>query len=509
MSVTTETSQLPLGDASLSNHDLAPVPAERRTWNTWNFLALWVGMCVCIPSYMIASSMIEGGMSAMQAILTVFVGNVIVLVPMILNGHVGVQYGIPFPVYSRISFGVLGANIPALLRAVVACGWFGIQTWLGGVALFHILEVFWPGATSFPYTMPAFMGVDLIPFLCFFAFWGLNVFIIFKGIESIKHLESFCAPLLILSGLALLWWAYTEANGFGGLFEAPSKFKTDREFWAFFVPSLTAMVSFWATISLNIPDFTRYAKSQKAQILGQTLGLPTTMTLIAFIGVAVTGASVIIYGEALWDPLALIGRFENPVVVVVSMAAIAMATLAMNVAANVVAPANDLANLAPSKIDFKRGGLITALIGLIIQPWKILADPSNYIITWLVGYSALLGPIAGILLTDYFIIRRCRVAVSELYQRQGRYTYKNGYNPAAIIALMAGILPNVPGFLIQIQLVPPDTFPTIMTDLYHFAWFIGLAVSSLCYYALMRTHQDHAPISSDKEVTHVPHSHAE
>lgn len=475
-------------EAGLTNHDLEPVPLERRTWTTVNYLALWVGMCVCIPTYMIASSLIQGGMSVWQAVFTVFLGNVIVLIPMILNGHVGVQYGIPFPIFSRASFGIIGSNIPALLRAVVACGWFGIQTWIGGSTLYTILKIFWPGAETFPAVLPAFLGVSLIPFLCFMVFWAINVLLIWKGVESIKKLETYCAPFLIFCGLALLYWAYSNANGFGAMLNTPSKFTTSKEFWAFFIPSLTGMVGFWATLSLNIPDFTRYARDQKAQVIGQALGLPTTMTLFAFIGVAVTSATVVIYGESIWDPVVLIGKFQNPMLIVFSMLAIALATLAMNVAANVVAPANDFANLMPAKINFKIGGMITAVIGILMMPWKLLADPSGYIFTWLVGYSALLGPIAGILLIDYFIIRKCRLQVEDLYRKEGLYTYTNGYNPRAIAAALIGILPNVPGFLVQIKALEAGVIPLWITDLYNYAWFIGLFLSGISYYMLMRNH---------------------
>lgn len=487
-------------DAALINHDLAPVPEMGRTWSMVNFLALWVGMCVCIPSYMIASSLIDGGMSVLQAVLTVFLGNVIVLIPMVLNGHVGVKYGIPFPVFSRASFGVKGSNIPALLRAAVACGWFGIQTWIGGATLYTILKVFWPGAESFPRILPEFMGVSLIPFLCFLVFWSLNVFVMWKGIECIKRLETFCAPFLILCGLALLYWAYTSANGFGTLFQTPSRFTGSAEFWAFFFPALTGMVGYWATLSLNIPDFTRYAKDQRSQIIGQALGLPTTMTLIAFIGVAVTSATVVIFGESIWDPVVLIGKFSNPVLVVFSMLVIALATLTMNVAANVVAPANDFANLAPSKIDFKTGGYITAIIGILMMPWKLLADPSGYIFTWLIGYSALLGPVAGILLTDYFLIRQRQLQVTDLYRHQGIYTYRNGYNIRAIVALLVGVLPNVPGFLVQVQALPAGSVPPMLADLYHYAWFVGLTLAGGAYYILMR---NQAGIIAAEETTEL------
>lgn len=473
-------------DAELSNHDLMPVPPERRTWSALNYMALWVGMCICIPSYMIASSLIEGGMNVKQALLTVFLGNLIVLVPMILNGHVGVKYGIPFPIYARLSFGVKGANIPALLRAIVACGWFGIQCWIGGTAIYTMLGAIWPGAADFPTILPAFMGVKFLPFVCFLAFWGVNVFLIIRGIESIKKLETYCAPLLIISGLLLLVWAYQSAHGFESMLNAPSKFKTSGEFWNFFIPSLTGMVGYWATLSLNIPDFTRYAKSQKAQIVGQAAGLPTTMTLIAFIGVAVTSATFGIFGERIWDPITLVGKFNNPTIVFTSMLLICVATLAMNVAANVVAPANDFANLAPHKIDFKKGGLLTALIGVCIMPWKLIADPSGYIFTWLVGYSALLGPVAGILLIDYFLVRKSNIKVEDLYRKQGLYTYRNGYNPAALIALALGVLPNIPGFLVQVKAVSETSVPAIFNELYHYAWFVGLAIAGIVYLALMR-----------------------
>ena len=474
-------------DPTLANPDLMPVPKARRTWKAIHYMALWVGMCICIPSYMIASSLIQGGMNVIEAVLTVFLGNAIVLVPMILNGHVGVQYGIPFPIYARISFGVKGANIPALLRAVVACGWFGIQCWIGGSALYTILYTLSPGVKNMPALLPAFMGVSLIPFVCFLVFWALNVGLILKGVESIKKLETYCAPVLLLSGFALLYWAFAHAHGLGGLLASPSKFKTSGEFWAFFFPALTGMVGFWATLSLNIPDFTRYAHSQKDQIIGQAVGLPTTMTMIAFIGVAVTMATTVIYGQAIWDPVVLIGRFENPLSIIIAMAAIVLATLAMNVAANVVAPANDFSNIWPKQINFKRGGLLTAAIGLLIMPWKLLADPTGYVFTWLIGYSALLGPVAGILLVDYFLIRKTRVAVDELYRYDSRYFYKGGTNPVAVAALLLGIAPNLPGFLLQIKAVPDSMFPAFLTDLYHYAWFIGLAVSALVYYALTQT----------------------
>ncbi len=472
-------------DASLFNEDLAVVPNEKRTWGTWNYAALWISMSLCIPTYMLASSLIQGGMNWWQAILTIFLGNMIVLIPMILNGRAGAKYGIPFPVLARASFGVRGANIPALLRAIVACGWFGIQTWIGGFALFQMLRVWLPSMETLPQIFPASFGLATGPAISFFIFWLLNMWVVYLGVESIKKLLVFKAIFLPLAALALLFWAISAANGLGPILQTPSKLSS-AQFWVFFFPALTGMVGFWATLSLNIPDFTRYAKSQKAQTTGQAIGLPTSMTLFAFIGVVVTSATAIVYGETIWDPVILAGRFENKILVSLAMIAVAVSTLATNIAANIVSPANDFANLWPRKINFRIGGYITGIIGILIFPWKLIADPGGYIFTWLVGYSSLLGPIGGIMIVDYFFIRQQQLVVDDLYKMKGAYTYRNGLNRAALIALLVGILPNVPGFLITIKVLSEDVVWPWLSGLYSYAWFVGFFVSGVCYLALMR-----------------------
>jgi len=469
-------------DPLLSNPDIAPVPAKQRDWKAISFFTLWVGMAVNIPSYMIAASLIDGGMSWQQAMFTVLLGNLIVFVPMSLSGHAGTKYGIPFPVFARASFGIKGAHIPSFLRAIVACGWFGIQTWIGGAAIYTILLILWPGAADVPTMMPDWVGVSMVQFVCFMLFWAMNIWLIWKGINSIRILEHIAAPFLLLCGLALLAWAYQGADGFGPMLQAGTKFEEPAEFWDLFWPSLTAMVGFWATLTLNISDFTRYAKSQRAQVIGQLSGLPSTMTLFAFIGVAVTSATIIIYGEAIWDPVVLVRRFESSTLVFFSMIAVIIATISTNAAANVVGPANAFSNMMPSKIDFKRGGYITGIIGILIMPWKLIADPSGYIFTWLIGYSALLGPVIGIILVDYFLIRKTELNIEDLYRRDGVYA---GVNPIAIIALVIGIIPNIPGFLANVDLYSGAGF---IVNLYNYAWFIGLGISSVVYYLLMRKH---------------------
>src|SRR2546425_2119512 len=385
-------------------------------------------MYVGIFTLMLASGMIAGGMNWKQAIFTVFLGNVLVLIPMLLNAHAGARYGIPFPVFARASFGVLGANVPAILRALVACGWFGIQTWIGGEAINAMIVALAPGWAHFHYG----------PAVCFAFFWLLNVLVIVRGIETIRFLQGISAPFLLLIGFALLLWARKKAGGFGPMLATPSKFKTFSEFFRFFVPSLTGVVGFWATVSLNIPDFTRYARSQRDQIVGQALGLPATITFYSFIGIAVTSATLIIFGEALWNPVAVLARLGNPFAVVLAMIALLMATLNVNVAANVVSPANDFSNLSPRRISFRTGGLITCAMGIIMQPWKLMADYGSYIFGWLVGDSGFLGPIAGVLICDYFFLLKKFLIVEDLYQRNGQYEYSRGFNWAAIVALVAG-----------------------------------------------------------------------
>lgn len=481
------------------SHDMAPVSRAGRRWSTRDMAVLWISMSACVPTYMLASGMIEEGMNWWQAILTIFLGNVIVLVPMVLNAHAGTKYGIPFPVYCRPSFGLLGANVPALLRALVACGWFGIQTWIGGAAIYSIVTTIITNEFNPAWKPPAdiaLLGINWIEIACFLFFWAINMWVIYKGIESIRILLNIKAPLLIGLGLVLLAWAYYAAGGFGEMLARPSKFAEGGpkagQFWPFFVASLTANVGFWATLSLNIPDFSRYAYSQRDQVLGQALGLPTTMALFSFIGIAVTSAAYVIYSEMppelkkqLWDPIVLLAQFKNPIVLGVAMLSLCIATLATNIAANVVSPANDFAHLAPRWISFRTGGLITGICGILMQPWKLLADPTGYIFKWLVAYSALLGAVGGVLIADYFVIRRTRLDLPGLYKKDGPYWYTGGFNLAALIALVLGIAPCVPGFLAAVSETWKASLPQFWSDLYNYAWFISFGISFVVYIVLM------------------------
>ncbi len=452
----------------------------------WNIAALWVGMAVCITTYTLASSLIEQGMSWSEAVLTVFLGNLIVLIPMTLNAHPGTAYGIPFPVLLRASFGTLGSNIPALMRGLVACGWFGIQTWVGGAAIHAtaFLMLGWNHTT--PGAPLPVLGITAAQLTCFLIFWAINVFFIIRGMDSIRWLEALSAPFLLLVGLVLVAWAWQAADGFGPIFAQPSRLTTPDLFWPAFGAGLTAMVGYWATLSLNIPDFSRFARTQRDQIAGQAIGLPATMTFYAFVGILVTSATVVIFGKAIWDPVEVISKFGHPLLAGAALLVLAVATLSTNIAANVVSPANDFSNLAPGYISFRAGGLITAFLGILMFPWKLYEDPSGYIFTWLIGYSALLGPIGGIMIADYFVWRRRKLDVEALYAPRGAYCYHRGFSLVALAALVLAVLPNLPGFLATIKVVRAESLAPGWITLYSYAWFGGFALAFVIYLGLRR-----------------------
>jgi NCS1 family nucleobase:cation symporter-1 len=492
----------------LFNGDLAPVPSSRRTWTTYNFAALWISMAHCIPTYMMAGGLIAVGMNWWQALLTIGLGNTIVLVPILLNAHPGTKYGIPFPVLARSSFGTYGANVPAVLRAIVACGWFGIQTYIGGEAVKIFVVALWPGYAELGGDF-AILGLSISSAITFLLFWALNIIIIYAGMNVVRVFENWAAPIVLVLALALLVWVVWRAEGVGPMLSQPSRFETVGEFWAVFIPSLTAMIGFWATLSLNIPDFTRFGKGQREQMLGQTLGLPTTMIAFSAMGVVITSASsAILEGvplEELWKPEVILSHITSPspppgheapliasgvvrwIVAVVALLGIAVATISVNIAANVVSPANDFANLAPRYISFKTGGLITGILGILMMPWKLMASAGDYIFTWLIGYSALLGPIAGIMIADYFLLRRTKLDVPDLYRVKGRYPT---FNPVAIVALVIGVLPNIPGFLKAAGALDsvPELWAAVGGELweaiYVYAWFTGFLIAGAVYFVV-------------------------
>lgn len=554
-----------VSQSPLYSEDLAPVPPAKRTWNKWNLAAIWVGMAVCIPTYLLASYMIKTGLNWFEALSIIVLANLIITIPMILNGHAGVKYGIPFPVIGRAAFGIKGIHIASVARGIIACGWFGVQTWIGGLAIYAIFNAITGNQGE--------LGLSLGKFIGFAIFWLINIYFIWKGTESIKWLETYSAPILVLMGLALIWWGYAKADGFSIVLDQskqlgktaavlhekdnilflnldPLKDKkgklkaneyrvsvndlqgdwklisdepvdisefasveeintedksiqvqfrhvspgfthessivtaslidesernTNSKLWRYLL-WLTAMVGFWATMSISIADITRYASTQKDQIAGQFIGLPGTMMLYSFVGIFVTCAAVINFNDILiaedapWDPVSLIAKFQNPVVVVIAQIFMLIATLSTNIAANVIAPANAFSNLIPKKINFRTGGLITGIIGIIIAPWWLLNEISGF----LIFVSGLLGPVLGILITDYFLIRKKQVDLAQLYKENGVYSYNNGFNNAAILALFTGVFLALIGYWVP-----------FLSFLYSLSWFTGFVISSLIYYFLM------------------------
>lgn len=549
-------------NSPLYSEDLAPVPKSKRTWSMWNLAAIWVGMAVCIPTYMMAAIMIQSGINWWVALVIIGLANVIITVPMVLNGHAGVKYGIPFPVLGRASFGTNGIHIASIVRALVACGWFGIQTWLGGIAIYAIWNVL---TGSEPVD-----GLVTGKFICFGIFWLVNMYFVWNGTESIRWLEEFSAPILILMGLALIGWGAWQAGGFGVVLQQSQQLEkptasivqingqnslkleplTDKEGvlkateyqlfspdnkkksgwqkisktnnaialntvglndaqsvqyqvrkstgndyiysskqtfntatntgeskWWKYILFLTGMVGFWATMSLSIADITRYAATQNAQVAGQFIGLPGTMILYSFVGIFVTCAAVINFPDVLlgedapWDPVALLAKFENPIVVVVAQIFMLIATLSTNIAANVIAPANAFSNILPKQISFRTGGVITGLLGIAICPWWMI----NSIMPILIFVSGLLGPVLGILLSDYYLVRNKKMQLAELFKTDGAYSYSGGFNPAAMIALAVGVSVALIGYWV----------PTL-SFLYSLSWFTGFFVSFVLYYFLMK-----------------------
>lgn len=454
------------------NHDIAPTRIAQRTWSRWNVAALWVGMSICVPTYTLGGVLTAYfGLSVVEALWTILVANLIVLIPLTLNAFPGTKFGIPFPVVLRSSFGIIGSNVPALIRALVACGWFGIQTLFGGIAVHLLLSAIFPAWAQLG-------GVGEV--LGFFIFWTANLWVVIRGSESIKHLEVFAAPLLLIVALGLIVWAWPKASVSELLATPPSR-PEGAPLLGYFMGGLTAMVGFWATLSLNIPDFSRYARSQRSQIVGQILGLPLTMFLFAGLGVLLTAASAELVGETVSDPINLIGRIDSTFWSAIAMVLIIIATISTNTAANIVSPTNDFQNMAPRYINQTRGVLLTGLVGVVLMSWELLkklgwlvSDVSveSLYSNWLLGYSSLLGPIAGIMVVDYFLVKRQHYELAGLYLDDGPYP---AWNAAGFIA-----------FGIPVALTVVALTTGYLSWFYDYGWFTGSALGGITYFLVAR-----------------------
>ena len=474
-------------DPGLINADLAPVLETERSFDARDVCSLWVGLVACVPAWTLASSVISMGFSATQALCAIAVANAVVLVPMIANGHAGTKYGVSFPVLCRSAFGIRGANVAALARAGVATGWFGIQTNMGGQALAAVARAVTRGGSfgAAESVVGPWLGLSALDFACYCAFLAAQLYVVYNGIESIRKLEEYAAPVLVALSLALFVWAITAAGGLGSMLGAPSAFVAggakEGMFWSALFPVVTATVGFWSTLSLNISDFTRYAKSQRVQMVGQALGLPFFMAAFSFISLAVTSCTVVIFGHAVTHPITLLSKMDNnPLATILAMTGLALATLSTNIAANVVAPANALVNAFPKQMSFRRAGFITAAVATISMPWKLAAG-DGYIFVWLIGYAALLGPITGIMIADYFLIRKRRLDVDALYSmdKNAEYWFTRGFNLRAMASLLIGAGVCVPGFLHAIGVHPGCALA--FRSVYDNAWFVSFFIGGGLY----------------------------
>jgi cytosine/uracil/thiamine/allantoin permease len=559
-------------DSPLYSEDIAPLAPSARTWQAKDLAALWVGIAVCIPTYLLASQMIQSGLGWGEAMLIIILGNLLITVPMVLNGKAGVKYGLPFPVLARAAFGIHGVHIATILRGLVACGWFGVQTWIGGLSIYVI------GCTLIGAEVQTALSIG--QFIGFGLFWLMNAYFIWRGTEQIRWLEEFAAPILILIGFGLIGWGWYSAGSFGLVLKQTEQlgrptaqvvetadknlvytlspirdkagnlraqhyrifvannsnnsstldstewlplmssstpralaavlpninaaqilalstplqfqFRTNTEKGAFNYSSLvnikaeslsaqaakngesrlwkyifwlTVIVGFWATMAISIADITRFTATQRAQVMGQFMGLPTTMAMYSFVGIFVTCASILVFNDILvaedapWDPVRLLAKFESPVVVILAQIAMLIATLSTNIAANIIAPAFAFANLLPKQLNFRSGGIVAALIGVIICPWWLLGS----IIVLLIFVSGLLGPVLGVMMSDYFIVRKEELNVVALFDIKGEYA---GFRWSAFVALAAGIMAALLGLWVP-----------ALSWLYTLSWFSGFGVS--------------------------------
>lgn len=480
---------------TLSNPDLAPVQAENRNWKTWNFASIWMGCIHNIPTYATVGGLIAIGLSPWQVLAIIITASLVLYGALALNGHAGAKYGIPFPVLVRSSFGIYGAMVPAMLRGFVAIMWLGIQAFAGSTAINILMLNLWSGWGKLGGNWN-FMGLHLSGMLSFLFFWAIHLLVLHHGMDSIKKFEVWAGPLVYLVFGGMVIWAIHVAGGLGPIYSQPGKFHGFSEsFWPF-VGGVTGIIGIWATLILNIPDFTRFARSQKDQFRGQFFGLPGTFALFAFASITVTSGSQVAFGKPIWDVVDILGHFHNPVVIAASVITLCIAAVSVNVAANIVSPAYDLANLLPRYINFKRGSYLTAILALFTFPWKLMESATS-VFSFLGMIGGTLGPVAGVMLADYFLIRKCRLDIDELYSFTGKYTYYKGFNYRAFLATLVGAFISLGGMYIP-----------ALKHVYDVSWFAGVLVALVCYVTLMRLHPP-VPSTSVEKIKGVGGAEAE
>lgn len=459
----TDAAKAELSSSKYYNEDLAPTSVSQRNWTTYNISMLWVGMAICIPSMSLASGLIGMGVSPWLSIINVALGNIIVLIPIQLNSQIGTKYGIPFPLFARLTFGGKGAQIPAILRAITACGWTSVQAWVGGGAVAAIIGCVIPSFADAGWTvgLPSWGGMQTVAmgqFIGYVIFMLFIGWVAYKGMDQIKWIQNIGGPLLIIIMIALLVWATTyagsEGYSFGDVINSGNNdalIEAAGGFALVYLGGLMGNIAFWATMALNIPDFSRYARSQKDQFRGQLYGMPLPMAFCAFVGAFFARATELVDGTAMFDPTAVFYHLNNKLIILIAALGVAAATVTTCVAANVVAPANGFSNINPKKISYKKGVVITMLIAFfVLQAWWIYGSGGAYF-TWMNAYGTILAPIAAIFIADYFVCKNRQIEIAALFKGEnGRYWYSGGFNQAAIIAwIVAFIIPLLAYFNIS------------------------------------------------------------
>lgn len=470
---------LPLAGADdrLWNEDLAPVPPERRTWTGYSIFAMWMSDVHSVGGYTFAASLFLLGLSGWQVLLSMAVGIAVVNVLMNWVGKPSLVHGIPFPVMARVSLGVMGANLAAVIRGVVGIVWYGVQTYFASKAVATLLVLFVPSVVALRGT--SFLRLDLLGWVSFLFMWFFQLVIFQRGMETIRRFIDFCGPAVYVVMFALMFWILSQAGLDSLDLTLGDKVLSGGESLAAMGSAALLVVSYFAALLLNFGDFSRFGKSERQMKIGNFLGLPVNFIVFAIITVIVTAGSVRVFGTMIMDPVEIVARIDNKVAVVIGSLTFIVATMGINIVANFVSPAYDIANLFPRHVDFKRGGLIASILAVLVCPW-IFVDSPKAITVFVSVFGAVLAPLYGVMMADYYLVKKQVVRTAELYTMspQGRFYYDGGWNRIGLAALLiSGAIAIGWEVCTQLLKVLPEN---------NFGWLIGAVAGALVYTVMMR-----------------------
>jgi NCS1 family nucleobase:cation symporter-1 len=466
-------SALPSGYApGLTNNDLLPTGESERRWTWWHFAALWMGMVHNIFNFTWIGGLVVLGMSVWQALAVALAGNLVQTALIGLNGRVGAHYGLPFAVWARSAFGVYGANVAALARGAVAVGWFGVQSYLAATAINLLITTVVPGWGRVGHS--SFLGMAPSLWAVVVGYWLLNFVVVRNGMGTIRRFESWAGPAIFVVMAILLVWVVVRAGGAGSLLhQHAARYPTTSDFLAHgFVPAVSLYIAgSWAAMVLNIPDLTRFARSNRQQFWGTMIGLPAASLVYFGMAAVIVSAVQRLYGQTLWNPTDVLATIGNPALSIVGATLLAIATISVNIPANIVSPAYDLTNLLPRLLTFRTAAYLSIVLGFLAMPWQLLSSPET-LYSVLHNIGVVIGPITGIMLADYFVIRRQRMDVAQLFSSMGRYRYRAGYNPVALTVLA-----------LVVALLLAAEASSRLHDVYEHAWLVGVSTAFIGYTA--------------------------